>query len=85
MVTSISLLGISAFFIYNIPAVKLRVDETYQLFSKEDVKPMDIARTNLSTYALYSNFKVTQAAFVENGILGSGLGTYEINYDKYYI
>ena len=81
--TSITLLIASASFIYTIPAVKLRVDETYQLFSKKDVKPIDIAKTNLSTYALYSNFKITQAAFSEKSTLGSGLGTYEINYDKY--
>ncbi|MCM4161966.1 MULTISPECIES: O-antigen ligase family protein [unclassified Arenibacter] len=74
---------ISGLFIYHIPAVNMRVNETYKLFSSENVTSKEISKTNLSTYALYSNYKITEASFKKNPFFGSGLGTYELNYDNY--
>ncbi len=77
---SIPLLGI---IIYNIPAVKFRVDDTYNLFSAKNVSKEEINKTNLSTYALYSNYRVTKEAFLKNPLFGTGIGTYEDNYYMY--
>ena len=68
---------------YSIPLVKLRVDDTFGLFFDANVTAEDIENANLSTYSMYSNFKVTQAAVKDKPILGSGLGSYETNYFKY--
>ena len=69
--------------IYRIPPVKLRVDHTYELFFTEDITAEKIIQTNLSTYALYSNYKITQTSFMKNPFFGTGIGTYELNYDIY--
>ena len=76
-------LFVGSYLIYTIPAVKFRVDETYSLFSKSKVSSEEIAKTNLSTYALYSNFKIAQASLQQRPILGTGIGTYELSYDNY--
>ena len=78
----IILLSLS-FGFYSFPQVKLRVDDTVGLFFNDHVSAKDIEKANLSTYSMYSNFKVTQAAFMDSPILGSGLGTYELNYFRY--
>ncbi|MDH7446367.1 O-antigen ligase family protein [Aquimarina sp. 2201CG14-23] len=80
LIITIPLLGFS---IYQIPDVKLRVDDTYDLFSDDNVSKQDISKTNLSTYALYSNYRVTKKTFFNNVFLGTGIGTYESNYNKY--
>lgn len=69
--------------IYQIPSVKLRIDQTYSLFSKKKATSSEVAQINLSTYALYSNYKVSMAGFKEAPVLGNGLGTYEKVYDKF--
>src|SRR5690606_26420219 len=76
-------LVIGGLFIYHIPAVNMRVNETYDLFSSDKVTAKEISKTNLSTYALYSNYKITEASFRKNPFFGTGLGTYELNYDQY--
>ena len=68
---------------YSIPQVKLRVVDTFGLFFDDNVTARDIELANLSTYSMYSNFKVAQATFKDKPILGSGIGTYETNYYKY--
>ncbi|QXP56495.1 O-antigen ligase family protein [Cellulophaga sp. HaHa_2_95] len=78
----VGLIG-SSYLIYKIPAVKFRIDETYTLFKARKVTSEEIAKTNLSTYALYSNFKITQASLREAPLFGTGVGTYELNYDKH--
>jgi len=76
------LIGVAVAF-YSIPLVKIRVDDTAAVFLKRDVTTEDINRTNLSTYSLYSNYAVARMSLSENPILGSGLGTHELNYDSY--
>lgn len=66
--------------IYNIPDVKLRVNDTYNLFTSKQISKEIIESTNLSTYALYSNYRVATESFFRNPLLGTGLGTYEDNY-----
>ncbi|MGS0525727.1 O-antigen ligase family protein [Zobellia nedashkovskayae] len=79
----ILLVPITSFFLYQIPDVKERVDDSIELFFKEYPTTADINKTNLSTYALYSNFRVTQKTYYTNPFLGTGLGSYEYDYDKY--
>ncbi|WP_196895405.1 O-antigen ligase family protein [Aureivirga marina] len=69
--------------IYQIPKVKERIDDSLSLVISDRVTSKQIDNLNLSSYALYSNYKVTVEAFKENPILGSGLGSYEKQYDKY--
>ena len=71
------------FYLYQQPYVKFRVDDTIHLFFDESVTSSDIDRTNLSTYALYSNYKITKEVFIHNPIFGGGFGTYESHYDKH--
>lgn len=76
-------LVLGSILIYRIPPVKLRVDHTIALFWKDEVTAEDIIKTNLSTYALYSNYKITKTSFTNAPIFGTGIGTYELNYDRY--
>jgi hypothetical protein len=83
VVLSIILISITGFLLYSIEEIKLRVDDTIALFFSDDVSIEDIEAANLSTYALYSNFKVAKAAFRDNPVFGTGLGSYENSYEKY--
>lgn len=74
---------VASILIYQIPMVKFRVDDTLSLYFDEDITEKDINKTNLSTYALYSNYKITKAAAKDYPIFGFGWGNYEIIYDKY--
>jgi len=83
VIVSIVLLLITTVYIYRIPDIKFRVDDTIKLFFDDSVSAKDIDKINLTTYAFYSNYKITISALKENLILGTGLGTYEYNYDKH--
>lgn len=83
LVLMISLLPILAIVAYQVPEVKNRIDDTASLFLNDHPTIEDIDKTNLSTYALYSNYRVTKKTFSQNILLGTGLGTYEENYDRY--
>lgn len=69
--------------IYKIPDVKFRVDDTVKLFFDTNISGKDIDAINLSTYAFFSNYKITLKTLKNNPFIGTGLGTYEYNYDKY--
>jgi hypothetical protein len=70
---------IFGFTIYNYDEnVKLRVDDS--LFALTN---FNVDGANLSTYALMSNAYVTQKNIMENPIIGTGLGSYELSHDKY--
>lgn len=78
--------GIVAFSIvayYQIPLIKVRVDDTVYAL-KEDFKNPDVyTHVNLSTYAIISNFIVTKTSIAENPLFGRGLGTHEASYQEY--
>jgi hypothetical protein len=68
-------------FVYHIPSIKLRIDDTIQVIKGErKINPDDI---NLSTFALYSNSLIAYKSFLQSPIFGTGLGTHEINYDRF--
>ena len=79
----ISLVPIMAILVYQVPMVKERVDDSLALFIKREPTTEDINNTNLSTYALYSNFRVSQQTVAEDPLVGGGLGSYEYNYDRH--
>lgn len=77
------LVPIVSFLMYLVPMVQQRVDDSVALFFTSNPTSADINKTNLSTYALYSNFRVTKKTVGSNPILGSGIGSYEYSYDRY--
>jgi O-antigen ligase len=83
IITLLSFVLVIGFFLYKTPDIKFRVDDTVKLFFDKTVTGKDVDRINLSTYAFYSNYKVTIEALKQNPIFGTGLGTHEYNYDKY--
>jgi O-antigen ligase len=70
------LLGFIAY--SNLSVVKLRVDDTFSLFGN-----LDISGVNLSTYALASNFYVTERVLESNFLFGHGLGSHAISHAKF--
>lgn len=81
--SSLTILILVGIAFYSIPQVKVRADDTARLFFDKHVSAEDIEGANLSTYSMYSNFKIVQASFLDNPILGAGLGTYESIYFRY--
>lgn len=77
------LIIITSVSIYRIPEIKFRIDDTVKLFFDVTVSGKDVDKVNLSTYALFSNYKITLNSLKKNPLFGTGLGTYEYNYDKY--
>jgi O-antigen ligase len=81
IIISIALFIVSiASYLYNIPIIKSKIDDTVDMVLAPNP---DINKINLSTYAMYSNFKVATESFKNDPIFGTGIGTYENIYDKY--
>ena len=73
--TKTILAGIIVLFLGNIvysnsKSFQLRMDDTIQSFDG------DLSKSNLSTYALLSNFFVSYNSFITNPILGNGIGSH---------
>ena len=83
MVGAISMLILTSTGFYYIPKIKDRVDDTVKLFFDEHASASDIESVNASTYAIYSNFMVVKASFLDHPFVGGGLGTYERIYEYY--
>lgn len=62
----------------SVPDIKLRFEETLNAFNGEE-----IYSKNFSTYTFYNNFQVTLNSFKANYGLGTGIGSYQIEFDKY--
>ena len=58
--------------------------QTITAFSNNSTKKEDIELLNTSSFALYSNFIIAKAAFNDYPLTGTGLGTHEANYKKYF-
>jgi len=76
--TLIGVFLVSAFFVSI--DFKNRVKDSLEVLRAK----ADIATVNLSVYALYSNILVVKEAFFEKPLIGFGLGSHELNYDKYF-
>ena len=62
-----------------IPEIRMRVDDTIGV-ATGSIKAAD---TNLSTYSLASNAFVAYKSFTESPLIGHGLGSHPISYDKF--
>lgn len=62
----------------------IKFTQTIGAFSNNSTKKEDIEMLNTSSFALYSNFIIAKASFNEYPLTGTGLGTHESNYKKYF-
>lgn len=83
MMASVVMIVIVAAGFYAIPKVEQRVDDSAKLFFNPNVTGDDIESVNISTYAIYSNFRVSKAALEDYPVFGYGLGSYERIYHSY--
>ena len=58
---------------------KMRIDDTYNVVTGK----ANINESNISTFALLSNAQVAYKSFQNQPLIGSGLGSHQISYDKY--
>jgi hypothetical protein len=62
----------------------IKFNQTVSAFANNSTKKEDINNLNTSSFALYSNFVIAKESFSKNPLTGSGLGTHESNYEKYF-
>lgn len=62
----------------------IKFNQTISAFANNSTKKEDINNLNTSSFALYSNFVIAKESFSRNPLTGSGLGTHESNYQKYF-
>lgn len=62
----------------------IKFNQTLTAFNTNSTKKEDINDLNTSSFALYSNFVIAKASFTEKPLTGTGLGTHETNYKKYF-
>jgi len=81
-----SLLFLSVFLVflsiglYNVPLIKLKLDDTIDLFSG---KVHDYQSVNLSSFHIYNNAMVTARATERNPLVGIGFGNFHVAYQEY--
>lgn len=73
------------FMIDNVGLINARFTDTSALFFSSNVSTSDIHGTNSSTFALYSNFIISRDAFTANPLLGSGLGSHPLIFEKTFL
>ncbi|MBM3920799.1 MAG: hypothetical protein FJ347_06180 [Sphingomonadales bacterium] len=65
--------------------LQVRVDDTVKAFLYKGIMDKkEIAKLNSSTFALYSNFLIAGKSFEAHPYTGSGLGSHEISYDRFF-
>jgi hypothetical protein len=65
--------------------LQVRVDDTIKAFASQGNMTKDeMAKLNSSSFALYSNFLIAGKSFEEHPLIGSGLGSHAVNYDRYF-
>lgn len=62
----------------------IKFNQTLEAFSNNSTKKEDITELNTSSFALYSNYIIAKASFSDKPLTGTGLGTHEANYKKYF-
>ncbi|MFM6984748.1 MAG: O-antigen ligase family protein [Chitinophagaceae bacterium] len=62
----------------------IKFNQTLEAFKNNSTKKEDLNELNTSSFALYSNYIIAQASFNEKPLTGTGLGTHETNYKKYF-
>lgn len=80
IILPITILALSVFAYIKIPDIQIRMDDTIKIFSDNTVQSSSV---NLSTYTYYSNYTVVQKTIKNTYGLGSGLGSYQLDYERY--
>lgn len=62
----------------------IKFNQTLDAFATNSTKKEDINELNTSSFALYSNYTIAKASFIERPLTGTGLGTHEANYKKHF-
>lgn len=62
----------------------IKFNQTLDAFATNSTKKEDINELNTSSFALYSNYTIAKASFMDRPLTGTGLGTHEANYKKYF-
>ena len=62
----------------------IKLTHTLYAFSTNSTQKKDIELLNTSSFALYSNFIIAKASFLDYPLTGTGLGTHENNYRKHF-
>lgn len=84
--TVLTILSAIVFFVVvysTVPDVKMRVDDTIEALTVQDIKELGAADVNMSSITLISHVHLAKTMFVETTGWGVGLGAYGENYDKY--
>ena len=58
--------------------IRMRVDDT-----KESLLSGEIGNVNMTTFSLLTNFQVSIESLKENFLIGGGLGSHSLTYDRY--
>lgn len=58
--------------------------QTISAFSNNSTKKEDITNLNSSSFALFSNFVIAKHSFTNWPLTGTGIGTHENNYKRYF-
>lgn len=62
----------------------IKYTETINAFTAKKFSKKEASSLNSSSFAIFSNYMVAKASFIDNPITGTGLGTHEKNYlDKF--
>lgn len=83
MGSAVGFAAIIAIGFYSIPKVKERIDDTAGLFFRQYVSAQDIESVNISTYGIFSNYRIAAAALMDHPVFGYGLGSYQEVYHLY--
>lgn len=84
--TVLAVIGAVGFFIIayvGIPDVKMRVDDTIEAITVQDLNELGSNDVNLSSITLVSHAHLAAKIFAETSGWGAGLGSYAENYDRY--
>lgn len=72
--------GLATFSYVKIPDIQIRINDTLRIFSDNTVQSSSV---NLSTYTYYANYSVVQKTIKNTYGLGTGLGSYQLDYERY--
>lgn len=84
--TVITILTTIVFFVtvyLSVPDVKMRIDDTIEALTVQDINTLGAADVNISSITLISHVHLAKTMFTETTGWGVGLGAYGENYDKY--
>lgn len=74
-----------SFLIDNVSLINARFNDTTELFLTSELKTDEAGESNSSTFALYSNYIIARDSFLDNPLLGSGLGSHPLIYKETFL